>query len=250
MSGQDHGRVVERQAHTGQRAEDLVRVAAGQVGASDGAGEEQVPGEEHGRQVRALGGPEGHRPLGMPGGVRDGEVEPGEAQAGPVAQLLDVGGFADRQLPHERHPDGAADAGLGVAHHEAVRRVDPGGDVVRPADRDDRGDVVDVAVGEDDGDGLEPMLRERLLDPRGGLVARVDDHAFLTGGGGDHVAVGPPGPGGETGNEHVRPLCPRVSGAASGARPGSRLPAVPIPQPTRIRYGAHTAPRPNRVTDE
>lgn len=73
------------------------------------------------------------------------------------------------------------------------------------ADRDDRGDVVDMAVGEDDGDGLEPMLLQRFLDALGGLVARVDDHALLTGGGGDQVAIGPPGPGGEPGNEHDRP---------------------------------------------
>lgn len=43
--------------------------------------------------------------------------------------------------------------------------------------------MVDVAVGEDDRDGLEPMLPQRLLDTLGGLVARVDDDALLTGGG-------------------------------------------------------------------
>ncbi|GLP72617.1 hypothetical protein TUSST3_92340 [Streptomyces sp. TUS-ST3] len=65
--------------------------------------------------------------------------------------------------------------------------------------------MIDVAVGEDDGDGLEPMLPERLFDSFGGLVARVDDHALLTGGGGDEITVRPPGPGGEPGNEHDRP---------------------------------------------
>ena len=76
---------------------------------------------------------------------------------------------------------------------------------MRAAHRDDRGDMVDVAVGEDDGDGLEAMLPERFLDALGGLVARVDDHALLTRGGGDQIAVGPPGPGGEPGNKHDRP---------------------------------------------
>ncbi|CAM5469188.1 hypothetical protein SBADM41S_02265 [Streptomyces badius] len=73
------------------------------------------------------------------------------------------------------------------------------------ADGHDRGHVVDVAVGENDGDGLEPMLLQRFLDTLGGLVARVDDHALLTGGGGDQIAIGPPGPGGEPGNKHDRP---------------------------------------------
>jgi hypothetical protein len=68
--------------------------------------------------------------------------------------------------------------------------------------------MVDVAMGEDDRDGLEPMLPERFLDSLGGLMARVDDHALLTGGGGDEITVRPPGPGGEPGNEHDRPsLC-------------------------------------------
>ncbi len=68
--------------------------------------------------------------------------------------------------------------------------------------------MVEVAVGEDDGDGLEAMLSDRFLDAFGGLMARVDDHALLTGGGGDEITVRPPGPGGEPGNEHDRPsLC-------------------------------------------
>ncbi len=180
-------------------------VAAGQVGASDGAGEEQVAREEDLRYLRGLGHPERHRPLGMAGRMRDAELHARQMQPRAVAQLLDVVRLPHRQLTHERHPDGAAEGLLRVTHHVAVLGVDPGGDVVRPAHRDDRGDVVDVAVGEDDGDGLQPMLLQRFLDPGGGLVARVDDHALLTRGGGDQVTVGPPGPGGEPGNEHDRP---------------------------------------------
>ena len=181
-------------------------VAAGQVGASDGAGEEQVPGEEHGRDVRALGHPERHRPLGMARRVRDGRTpDPPELRSAPSASSRTSSGSPTVSSPISGMPDGAAERLLRVAHHVAVLGVDPGRDVVGPAHRDDRGDMVDVAVGEDDRDGLEPMLGERVLDSLGGLVARVDDHALLTRGGGDQVTVGPPGPGGEPGNEHVRP---------------------------------------------
>ncbi|GAA3072506.1 hypothetical protein GCM10020000_66570 [Streptomyces olivoverticillatus] len=49
-----------------------------------------------------------------------------------------------------------------------------------------------MAMGEDDGDGLEPMLAQCFLDALGGLMARVDDHALLACGRGDQVTVGPP----------------------------------------------------------
>ncbi|GGX95573.1 hypothetical protein GCM10010510_46230 [Streptomyces anandii JCM 4720] len=78
--------------------------------------------------------------------------------------------------------------------------------------------MVDVAVGEDDGDGLEPVLADRLRDAVGGLVAGVDDHALLTGGRGDEVAVRPPGPGGEPGNEHDRPSFVSIRAAAAAVR--------------------------------
>ena len=65
-----------------------------------------------------------------------------------------------------------------------------------------------------DRDRLEPVLGDGLLDTLGGLVARVDDHALLTGGGGDQITVGPPGPGGEPGNEHDRPSIVRQQDAA------------------------------------
>ncbi|GGQ37316.1 hypothetical protein GCM10010233_64220 [Streptomyces pseudogriseolus] len=76
-----------------------------------------------------------------------------------------------------------------------------------------------MAVGEDDGDGLEPVLADRLRHTVGGLVARVDDHALLTGGGGDEITVRPPCPGGEPGNEHDRPSFVSVREACDGAAP-------------------------------
>ncbi|CAG7655219.1 hypothetical protein SBRY_70055 [Actinacidiphila bryophytorum] len=229
MPRQHHGGVVERQAHAGQRLVQLGRGAAGHVGASDGAGEQQVAGEQHGRDVRGLRQPVGHRPPGMAGGVRDGELHAGQRQGTAVGQLPHVVGFADGQLAQQLLPDAAAQRLLGVGEHVAVLGVDPGGHVVRAAHRDHRGDMVDVAVAEDDGDRLEAVLGEHVLDALGREVARVDDDALLTGGGGDHVAVGPPGPGGEPGNEHVRPSVVRER-----CRQFTSLPASTSRSRTRI----------------
>ena len=92
--------------------------------------------------------------------------------------------------------------------------------------------------------GLSRCFLQRLLDALGGLVARVDDHALLTGGGGDQVTVGPPGPGGEPGNEHDRPSIVVVREVVRGRNGSSSEPTgAAVPQRTHIRYGAHAGAR-------
>ena len=80
--------------------------------------------------------------------------------------------------------------------------MDPGGGVVGAGDRGDAPHVVDVAVGDQHRDRLEPVLADDLVDAGGGVLARVDDDALGAGTGGDDVAVGPPGACGEAGDEH------------------------------------------------
>jgi hypothetical protein len=215
VSGEDHGLVLERQAHACQRPQQGVVVAPGKIGTSYGAGEEQVPREQHRRQLRCGGGAEGHRPPGMARGVVDGELQPGQLQHAAVGEHPDVVGFADGQLAHQQRAQRASERPLRVGEHVAVLRVDPGRDPARAADRDDRGDVVDVPVGEQHRDRLQAVLADGFLDPGGGLVAGIDDDALLTGGRGDQVAVGAPGPCGKTGDEHVGPL--HVGGGLGGA---------------------------------
>ena len=202
-----------------QRLEHLGRRAAGQVGASDGAGEQQVAGEQHRRdRPRSRASRTSPTPWCGPGACATVSSSPASASAAPSASSLTSSGSPTVSSPSQRHADAtAAERLLGVAEH--VRGPRGGSRRGRRARRrpGDRGDVVDVAVGEDDRDGLEPVLRERVLDALGGLVARVDDHALLAGGGGDHVTVGAPGPGGEPGNEHDRPSWWRTGGAAYGA---------------------------------
>ena len=57
--------------------------------------------------------------------------------------------------------------------------------------------VVEVAVGEDDGDRLESVVGQHLGQRLDGVHAGVDDDALLPGAGGDGVAVGPNAPAGK-----------------------------------------------------
>jgi hypothetical protein len=46
-----------------------------------------------------------------------------------------------------------------------------------------------MPVGEDHGDGLEPLVGQEVLQARGDADAGVDDHALGSGTGRQHVAV-------------------------------------------------------------
>src|SRR4029453_2062447 len=96
--------------------------------------------------------------------------------------------------------------------------VDPGGRVVRPADREYGEHVVDVTVCEEDRYGFETVLPHDLLDARGRVLTGVADDALRALAGGDDVAVRTPRTRGEPGDEHDRPSWngsgpPKVTGA-------------------------------------
>ena len=91
---------------------------------------------------------------------------------------------------------------IGSVEQVPVVGVDVRGGVVAAGDRRDAPHVVDVAVGDEDGDRLEPVLAHHLVDAVGGVLAGVDDDALGAGAGRDDVAVGPPRSGGEACDEH------------------------------------------------
>jgi hypothetical protein len=151
-------------------AEDLAAVAAGEVGATDGAGEERVAGEEKilRREVQA------DAALGVSWGVED---------AGGVAG--DAGGAAVFGAGVGGNDFGRWDAKPSclLIHHRKLGQV-----VLVEQNGSARGllqarcsaDVVDVAVGDDDlleGEAVFVEKGENLGD----IVARVDDHGFAGG---------------------------------------------------------------------
>ena len=204
--GQHDDVVGERQDLVGQAAQHRRVVAAGQVGAADGAGEEEVAGEHQLRDVLLrVRRAERHRALGVAGGVVDDEPQAGQLELGEVRQLAHVVGLGPRVVAAEQHLGGlGAHPGHRVAEQVAVAGVDPGGRVVGAGDRRDAPHVVDVPVGDEHADGLEAVLAHHLGDAVGGVLAGIDDHALAAGTRRHDVAVGPPGSGGEASDEHRR----------------------------------------------
>jgi hypothetical protein len=138
--------------------------------------------------------------------VVDRELQARELEALAVLEFLDVVRFGELVVTAQQHPRTlGADPGHRVAQQVPVVGVDPGGAVVRAADREDREHVVDVAVREQYGDRLQFVLAHDLLDTRGGVLSGVDHDAFRALAGGDDVAVRAPRTRGEPGDEHDRP---------------------------------------------
>src|SRR5207248_566354 len=115
-------------------------------------------------------------------------------------------GFGEFQAAEQLLPGSERETLCRIAEHYAVARVDVGGDALGPAYRGDGPDVVDVTVREQDRGGPEPVFGEDLVDAGLGVLARVDDHALLTGRGRDDITVGRERPGREPCDEHIRPF--------------------------------------------
>ena len=81
-----------------------------------------------------------------------------------------------------------------------------------------------MAVGEQHGGRVQPVLGEQRVEPVQHPDAGVDHDALLPGAGGDHVAVGAEGVRGKAGDEHV--LLP--SGPVVLAEPTGRAHRPPM----------------------
>jgi hypothetical protein len=140
VAGDDRRVVWQGKKTLMDRTEKLAGVAAGQVGAADGAGEERVSGEEEG-----LGGDvETDAAFSVAGGVEDGAGEAGNGDELAVLEGVVGGG--------DGGGGDAEPAGLNVHHFdqgEIVLVVEDGsaGELLEAMGS---GDVVDVGVGDDD----------------------------------------------------------------------------------------------------
>ena len=144
-------------------------------------------------------------PLVWPGAWSTVISRPARLSTTAVGELLDVGGLDERRLPEDLRARCDAQPLLRVGEHLAVAGVDVGRDAVVAADRDHAHRVVDVAVGQQDRDRLEPVLPDGVLDPGDGVLAGIDDHALLAGGGRHEIAVRTQASGWESGDKHARP---------------------------------------------
>jgi hypothetical protein len=163
VPGVDGGLAGQRLDEHGEAAHQRRGVAAREVRAADGAGEQHVAGED-GELGWDRVGDVARR---MPGREQHVDLHPGELQ--PLAagdRVVGVVGL-ERAEPGPRHV--AHDVGEHGHLELGAPDLRPG----RAGQRRDRADVVEVRVGEQDRGDVDLELVDRL-DQALGLVARVD----------------------------------------------------------------------------
>ncbi len=119
----------------------------------------------------------------------DDQFEAGQLQDGAVGELADVVGLAELQ-PAEHLLAHGAEATARIAQQNPIIGMNPGGNFTSAANRTDRPDVVDVPMGQDHRDRLQPVLADQLVEALFSVLTWVDDHAFLARGWRDDIAVG------------------------------------------------------------
>ena len=163
--------------------DQLFVAGAREIGSSDTAGKKGVSDQDRAglRAVEAL--PTGR----MPRGVQDFPDRPVQFDL-----VTDVENARHLLADQDRHSERGAEIQVGIIEHGLIQRPDaqlgvgiPFGDVV------DAGDVVGVAVGNEDGFGLESVLLDEggdalvlrgeagIDDPTGPAVAGVDQVGVL-----------------------------------------------------------------------
>ncbi len=159
--------VRQRQADPGQAGQHRVVVAAGQVGAADRPREQQVAGEHHARGRSCPGCRNVTDPGVWPGAWSTVSSTPARVSVIPSVSSQTSSGSVNVRPPKQllARPRGQS---RGPGRTAAPGR--PGGCrpecPSRPADRRHRPHVVDVAVGEQHGDRLQPVLGEDLRRSR------------------------------------------------------------------------------------
>jgi hypothetical protein len=173
-------------------ADDLLAVAAGEVGAADGAGEESVSCEEEifGSEVEA------DAAFGMARGVED---------AGGVAGDPDDGAVFEGGVGGQDFGRGDAEPGGLLVHYGELGQVvlvEENGCACGFFEAGGAADVVDMGVGDDDLLEGEFVAGEDGKDLRD-VVAGVDDHGFAGGLVAEDGAVALEGADGEGFADHV-----------------------------------------------
>jgi hypothetical protein len=124
------------------------------------------------------------------GGVIDHYRQAHQVYRHPVGEFLHVVGFGEREAAEQLLARPQREPLRRIAEQMPVGGMNVSGHVLGAADRRHRPDVVEVAVGEQDRGGLEPVGREYLVDPRLGVLTGVDDHAFLARPGCHKITIG------------------------------------------------------------
>ena len=184
MPREDHCRVISPHDHPLKALNHGAVVTTREIRSADGAGEENVTAE-HDRGIVGLSRTrEDNRPLGVTGGMRHDEADASKVQDGPVSEQADIVRLGELEfaLRHREQVLTRCDnarAG-GVSKPVSVITMDVGGDSIAMGHRRHGPHMVDMAVGKENGRGLQPMLANGVLNSPDRILARIDDEAWLT----------------------------------------------------------------------
>ena len=168
VAGNDLRLFGENEQATVDGVDDLAGVTAGQVGASDAAGEERVAGDEqlHGREVEA------NAALGVAGRVQD---------CGRVAVEADAHAVGEAGVRWRGLGSGGTEPGGLLFHHGEQRQVifiEQDGRAGEALETQRSADVVNVGVRDEDLGQLEAELGEAAMDAAD-LFSGIDDDGFV-----------------------------------------------------------------------
>lgn len=191
----------------GDRVEQLLVIASGQIGATDRPVEQHITREADRHalprlgivgQIRSQQNAAGRMPRRVghaPSNSRDLDVL-------AVDELDHLLGLPEHGVPdHLRESASHTDTRIG--QHGTVGSVDVCGNGELIGQLLSIPGVVEMPVRQEDRDGSQRVLGQRLADVRRGILAGIDDDRVRPGPLGHQIAVGLEHSGGESGDQHL-----------------------------------------------
>ena len=193
MPRQDDCRVIRTHDYPLEASKHGPVVTTREIRSANGAGEEDVAAEHDRGIVGLRRTSEDNRTLGVTGCVRHDEADAGQVQDRPVGERADIIRLGELEFTLRHRKEVLARSNDARARRVSepvpVLTMDVGRDPIAMRNRRDGPHMIDVAMGEENRRRLQTMIADSLLHSPDGILARIDDEAWLTGTARDDVAI-------------------------------------------------------------